>query len=359
MSSLNHNSTPAERLVGQSLPNGWIVEETVPRIRNATGGNFSACYFVKSRRGQRAFLKAMDYEKALNSQDPASELQAMTAAYNFERNLLEQCRKKNLSRVVSVLDSGTLRPNNNNPYEVVEYLIFELAERDIRGYIEFNQNFDTAWTLRTLHNIATALQQLHINQIVHQDLKPSNVLVFDQRKISKIADLGRANSRQSTSPYDDANFAGDCTYAPPELLYGQISPNWEVRRLGCDMYQFGSMVVFFIEGFSMTHLLFSRLDNPYHYDHWSGEYSEVLPYIQHEFAQVIRDLVESTRTDYADEIANTVRQLCNPDPAKRGHPIALRFGVNQYSLERYVSIFNRLAKHAELSLTHQLPLKKH
>ena len=355
---MKNKSTPAERLVGKTLLNSWFVEESIPRIGNATGGHFSASYIVKSNRGHKAFLKAMDYEKALKSNNPASELQAMTAAFNFERNLLEQCRNKKLSRVVRVLDSDILRPQNGNPYEVVQFLIFELAKGDIRSYIEINKNFDTAWTLRTLHNIAAALQQLHMKQIVHQDLKPSNILVFDRNNISKIADLGRANSRELTAPHDDAIIAGDKTYAPPELLYGQVSQDWEVRRLGCDMYQFGSMVVFFIEGCSITHLLFSRLNNRYHPNQWSGKYSEVLPYIQREFAQVIRDLKESTRTDFADEIADTVKQLCNPDPAERGHPKAIRIGVNQYSLERYVSNFDKLAKRAELSLTHQLSLKK-
>lgn len=352
------NSTPAERLLGMSLSNGWTVTEKFTRTEFASGGNFSTSYIVKSDSGHTAFLKAMDYHKALMSPDPATALEAMTAAFNFERNLLERCKNRRLSRVVTVLDSGTLHPVNGDTKEVVQYLIFELAEGDIRRFVVAIENFDTAWTLRTLHNVAAALQQLHSNDIVHQDLKPSNVLIFDQQKISKVADLGRAFSRDLDAPHDHVSIAGDYTYAPPELLYGQLSNDWEVRRLGCDMYQFGSLIVFFITGCAITHLLLTRLDNRYHFERWGGTYSEILPYIQRQFVGLIRELRAETRTDYADEIAEIVQQLCDPNPADRGHPKAKRTGLNQYSLERYISIFDRLAKRAELSLTRRQPLKK-
>lgn len=41
-----------------------------------------------------------------------------------------------------------------------------------------------------------------------------------------------------------------------------------------------------------------------------------------------------------------VSQLCDPDPMRRGHP-SNRVGVaNQYSLERYVALFNLLSQRA-------------
>lgn len=79
--------TPAQQLVGRELPNGWKVKELIGRPETSTGGHFSTSYIVYSKNGRRAFLKAMDYTKALESQDPAKELQAMTVAYNFERDL--------------------------------------------------------------------------------------------------------------------------------------------------------------------------------------------------------------------------------------------------------------------------------
>ena len=349
--------TPAQQLLGKTLANGWMVVEHIPRHDTATGGFFSQSYIARSKAGDHAFVKALDYQRALNSPDPAKTLLAMTNAYVFEKELLARCKRQQLSRIVRVLDSGKLPATSGEPSSVVEYLIFECAQGDIRSFIETGKTFETAWALRTIHQAAAALQQLHSIKIAHQDIKPSNLLVFDNTH-SKLADLGRASFRGGVSPYDDLNVAGDLAYAPPELLYEHTPPDWQTRRLGCDMYLLGSLVVFFCtSGFSMTPLLLARLSEKHHYKNWSGSYSEVLPYLLHAFTQVIRDLRANMQQEYADRIAELVNQLCYPNPSRRGHPKNIVSTGNQYSLERFVSILGNLASRAEYSLKRHFPLK--
>src|SRR5262249_27237780 len=132
----------------------------------------------------------------------------------------------------------------------------ELADSgDVRKYLDVAARFDSAWVLRSLHHVATGLRQLHSAGIAHQDVKPSNVLVFDA-KISKVADLGRASSQGESPPHEDHHIAGDPEYAPPELCYHHVVPDWNQRRLGCDAYLLGSMVVFFFGRCSVQ----SRID---------------------------------------------------------------------------------------------------
>ena len=339
--------TPAQMLVGRQLVNGWRVEELIKRPVDATGGNFSTSYIVRSIDGKRAFLKAMDYRLALKAPDPAKALEVMTAAYNFERNVLAKCRKKNLTRIVKVLDEGTVPPQDGDLSSVVQYLIFELAEGDIRSVVSYGEAADHAWILRTVHHAAAALNQLHRAQIAHQDLKPSNILVFSDTH-SKLADLGRSFDREMIAPHDNLAFAGDPTYAPPELLYGYLDQDWPIRRLAPDLYLFGSLIVYLYTNVSMTHILLSRVDGKHHYGSGIG-YKEVLPYLQHAFAQILRELPGILPSDVAVPVSEAVGQLCNLEPEKRGHPKNALFGTNRFSLERYVSLFDRLATKAAWS----------
>ena len=43
-----------------------------------------------------------------------------------------------------------------------------------------------------------------------------------------------------------------------------------------------------------------------------------------------------------------IREMCDPDPEVRGSPKLA--GVTRYSIDRYVSIFDRLAKKADMHL---------
>ncbi|MDQ2891177.1 MAG: protein kinase [Gemmatimonadota bacterium] len=220
--------------------------------------------------------------------------------------------------------------------------------------MDISQTFDTAWVLRSLHHVASGLMQLHNAEIAHQDLKPSNVLVFGS-KSSKIADLGSAALRTRTGPLDQFTMVGDPAYAPPELLYSHVSPEWNARRFGCDAYLLGSMVVFFFTRTGTTGLILNHLDRAFwpsilEGGEWTGDYPAVLPYVQEAFANSLHGLQISAPSEFADNLVTIVRQLCEPDPLRRGHPRSRAAHGNPYSLERYVSWFNDLATRAEMQL---------
>ena len=105
------------------------------------------------------------------------------------------------------------------------------------------KKFDLAFIFRSLHNTAVGLQQLHKNGIAHQDLKPSNVLVFD--KVSKISDLGRASTQEISFRYDNLIIPGDRNYAPIEQLYNYHFCNDFEEKFAADLYLLGSLFIFF------------------------------------------------------------------------------------------------------------------
>ena len=81
--------SPAEKLSGVILPRGWSVAKKVNPGYGATGGNFSSTYEVVHESGKKAFLKALDYSVAFRAPDVPAALQALTAAFVFERELLD------------------------------------------------------------------------------------------------------------------------------------------------------------------------------------------------------------------------------------------------------------------------------
>jgi hypothetical protein len=163
---------PSESLAGMTLDGGWNVLKIAARKPNATGGYFSTGYLVENADGRQGFLKAMDYMEAFAPfVDTAVMLNALTQTYLFEKNLCLRCRDQKLRRVVHAIDSGTVQLNPAMPLSRVEYLIFERADSDIRAHLDAQDEFDAAFAIRTLHHVATGLEQLHKANIAHQDLE--------------------------------------------------------------------------------------------------------------------------------------------------------------------------------------------
>lgn len=345
---------PAECLVGRDLPGGWHVDSIVHRPPTSTGGKFSVGYLVVNTDGRKAYLKALDFSAAFQQPDPARALEDLTKAYNFERDLLAQCKKQRLRRVVTPLADGTVKvPGNFGDLGNVPYLLFELATGDIRNEVAKWQKFDLAWALRSLHQSAVGLQELHLTGIAHQDLKPSNVLVFPIEG-SKLSDLGCASHIQIPSRVDKLNIPGDIGYAAPEQNYGWRHSQDFSSRYIADLYHLGSLIFFFFLSCSATSAIQLKISQKHAKEFTNSDFPQDLPIIQHAFGEVLADLrasVESSTGDLADEIVMIAQQLCEPDPRRRGDPGALAAAYRrQHDIQAYISRFDRLARKAEIRM---------
>jgi hypothetical protein len=150
--------TPAEQLEGLVLNNGWTVGKPVIRTSAQTGGCFSCAYQVTRADGEIAFLKAMDFTAALKEPDPAKALNELTSAFLFERNILEECADRKMSRIVRAIDGGITSVGGSG----VQYLIFEEAKGgDLRKHLDSVGRIDLAWTLTCIHNICVGVRQLN------------------------------------------------------------------------------------------------------------------------------------------------------------------------------------------------------
>jgi serine/threonine protein kinase len=340
---------PAKLLEGLALDHGWAVGKLIPKTTAQTGGVFSCSYTVTKSDGQRAFLKAMDYTSALNSFDPATALNVLTSAFLFEREVLQECADRKMSRIVRAIDGGKTSVNG----QTVEYLVFEEAkDGDIRKYLDKGAQFDLVWTLTCIHNICVGVQQLHIASIAHQDLKPSNVLHFPEEG-EKLADLGRAWHKSKFSPHDALDCAGDRGYAPPELLYRHLDPDESDRRFGADFYLVGSLIVFLFSGLRASQILISSLSPIHRPRVWRGTYDDVLPYLKHAFADNLAMIsAQFPDSTLRAELIDVLKQMCDPDIRTRGDRAHRAKHGSRFGLQRFVSRFDRLRTAALIGRIH-------
>lgn len=342
---------PAHQLKGLTLDNGWTVLDKTSNPKG-TGGHFSVCYEVVHANGERAFLKALDYSSAFQSADPARELQNLTALFNFERDVLEKCKGHKLSRVVVPLDSGKVSVMSAGPQTVVEYIIFQRAIGDLRNTDVEKNILDVVWSLRALHQAAVGLQQLHSKEIIHQDLKPSNILYFDKLGI-KVSDLGTSFDTKLFSPRAAFAIAGAVAYAPLDRKYDRNTPTYQ-QRVATDIYLLGSLFFFFFTGVAATQSIITKLQTMNLLSSLSGrDFAHDLPFIETAFNEAVRDLgVEITKKapTVSEDIKQLVTSMCEPDPNKRGIKSQIKKGGNPFDMYRYVSMIDRIAIKAEIQL---------
>jgi len=339
----------AHLLAGLKLPGGWEVVKKLERGPEDTGGVYSACYEVRLD-GRRGFLKAFDYSGAAKvGEDTTEQIANILNAYNLERRILAECSENRCKNVIQLLATGSVEVPGVVKYPNVEYLILEYAEfGDVRIALS-KGTLTLKWKLRSLHQLANGLRQIHNLSIAHQDLKPSNIVSVTE-SLTKLTDFGSAAPiRAGDSELPSRlrrHISGSWAYAPPELLYFEINPNTVIRRIGCDLYLLGSMAAFYFTNMNMTALIKKNLadsvswENPETY----GHYVDVKSYLVQAFEQALEDVRSCIADDrIRDKMMLAIRYLCNPDPEKRGHEKTIRQSGPNYNLERIVTMFDVIA----------------
>ncbi len=348
--------TAAARLEGLILNEHWKVLRIINQRTGGSGGRFSVGYEIENiETGAPGYLKAIDFEKVFRKtkRDLIDIIVYLSTAFKYERDLLYLCRNKRMSKVIVALEDGQFDDGGDIP---VPYLILERADRDSRAQLDLIEKLDFAWRFRSLQHVSTGIQQLHGTAIVHQDVKPSNIMVFDSDRgdmrghNSKIGDMGTAIEFGNPAPYENDPVPGDRTYVAPEFLYGHHLPDEKDRRFALDMYLIGNLAYFFFTQSSIAARTISLLDPALRPRKYNGSFHDVLPSLLQSWSEAIMELDKYFRPHYpelADRFIAAIQELTNPNPEKRGHPKnILHRSANQYSLERYISTFNFLADRA-------------
>ena len=349
--------------------NGWSITQKLPRAdksKGETGGNFSICYLVE-KDGKKAFMKVLDY-LLINSRSlpigitRSAFIQQSTSLFNYEKDLSEYCRNKKISKVIYYIDSGESQLEGYM-FSDVSYIIYEMANGDIRKVMDFSQKVEFSakvksigLKLKSLHDVAVGLSQLHRNDISHQDLKPSNVLAFDEE--SKIGDLGRSLcfNDEVKCPYP-LGYNGDLSYASIEQYFNYYIPDKKEALYQIDNYMLGSLICFYIVGVSFNTILNRHLPKDLQLQPLVqyGDFELHLPDLINAFQKALKEIENNIPLeDIKDRIVQLISYLCYPDPKRTGHPKTLESKwTPNYDLHRTVQELDYIHKRAELAIIKQ------
>lgn len=346
------------KLVGNIAKQAWVVGEQIARPKDSSGGTFSVGYNVIGPAGESAYLKATDIG-LLRIEATKPRLDQMADALNlqrFERDMLNICSGNAMDRIVRALDYGEFEVIHNDVREWVFFIVFEKASGDIRTKAHDFRMSGIAWIPRVIHNLAVATSQLHSMEISHNDIKPSNFLVFDMT-LQKLADLGRATCVSVSGPWDDLPEVGDRTYSAPEAWGYSYSPPMtgskihHTYRRRFDVYLLGSLIYFLLTGQSLNRVMASFLRTEYWPSNWTGKFDDIIPYLQGVHAEAMRVMDDQIETSFGSgaseqlaEITKFTRDLTQIDPQKRGDPKNSASRKDLCDLQRLISRSDIIAR---------------
>jgi len=134
--------------------------------------------------------------------------------------------KKELSLVYSLQHTNLLKPSAFDDCQGVPYLVMPYCENGSSSSMVGQMNNDDV--LHFLHDVASGLEFLHDRNIVHQDIKPDNILVDDNVDFL-ITDFGISTDLKNEK---DGPLGGTRAYMAPERFEGVLSSETDIWSLG-------------------------------------------------------------------------------------------------------------------------------
>ncbi len=160
----------------------------------------------------------------------------VTRTFQQEAKALAALKHKN---IVDVYDFGVTECHQ--PFLVMEFVEGTDFKRILDRAV--NQKLPYPIFLNVFSQVAAALASAHDHDIVHCDLKPSNILVQNENYEIKLVDFGLAksiprNPTVQSQATDSFTIDGTPAYMPPEQCAGtNIDKQTDIYALGCVMYE--------------------------------------------------------------------------------------------------------------------------
>ncbi|KAK1391971.1 Protein kinase domain-containing protein [Heracleum sosnowskyi] len=158
-----------------------------------------------------------------------------------EIKILKKLQHENVIRLKEIVTSTgpeadeQAKPDGDNKYKGNIYMVFEYMDHDLTGLADRpGLRFSIPQIKCYMKQLLTGLHYCHVNQVLHRDIKGSNLLIDNEGNL-KLADFGLARSFSNDHNGNLTNRVITLWYRPPELLLGvtKYGPAVDLWSVGC------------------------------------------------------------------------------------------------------------------------------
>lgn len=209
-SNISLNSGNPERMIRESCMKWPSRKADIYELINLVGkGSFGKVYKAKLKSGDNELF-------ALKQILMENEKEGFPITAIREAMLLKKIQNDNIINLIEIVTQ-----------EKNVFLVFEYMDHDLCGLLSRQIKFSPAVIKYIIYSILKGTEYLHSNNILHRDLKSSNVLVSNKGDI-KIGDFGLARAFNPKINRHFTNRVVTLWYRSPELLLGASQYNSSV-----------------------------------------------------------------------------------------------------------------------------------
>jgi serine/threonine protein kinase len=256
---------------------------------------------------------------------------APMAVQEFDDEVSLLRRLESCDRVVTLLNSGRQtvilqHPATGIPLPMeTRFAILELAAGSLADLVLGGPVLGWPDRLRLYRDVVKGVHQMHLQRIVHRDIKADNSLVFERPARAVVADLGRSHDTREAPRFAFEEYLhgrGDLRFAPLEFLWLQGTQEPDDQALA-DVYLLGSLLFEIATGVGATSMIAPSPRDVLNH-------MAALPPAAREVewrAQIpwLREAARPVQDTFAHEVPPVIRarattlfaQLTDPNPARR------------------------------------------
>jgi serine/threonine protein kinase len=157
-----------------------------------------------------------------------------------------------------ISNPAILRLYEHGQYKKRLYTVYEYVEATSLEALISSRSLVPTEALRIAYKVAKAVEFMHMNHIVHRDIKPQNILVLHGGEDIRLIDFSFSERLSNTGPNSTIVGIGTLAYSAPELYDGlrrstqigisRVHLSSSIDLYAIDIYAFGATLFHTITG---------------------------------------------------------------------------------------------------------------